>query len=114
MSEVIPTTERVFMSVVGPVGSGQTTSLRKISTLPIFQSRCQSILFFCQQYQPAYDKLNIAVEKDTKFMQGLDFERILSIATADQKRRFLILDNVSEELLKSQDFAKIANAGGHK
>ena len=55
MNKVIPTDNHVFMSLVGPSGSGKATLLYKLLTLPVFQPRYQSVIFFYQHYQEAYE-----------------------------------------------------------
>ena len=57
MNKVILTDNQVFMSLVGASGSGKTTLLYKLLTLPVFQPRYQSIIFFYQHYQEAYEQL---------------------------------------------------------
>ena len=43
--------------LVGPSSSGKTTLLYELLTLPVFQPRYQSVIFFYQHYQGAYEKL---------------------------------------------------------
>ena len=112
MNKVIPTDNHVFMSLDGPSGSGKTTLLYKLLTLPVFQPRYQSVIFFYQHYQEAYEKLKRDVE-EIEFVQGLDFDLINQSFTHDGKKRLLIFDDFSEELLKSKDFTRIATAGRH-
>ena len=45
LNNVIHTTQRVFLSLVGPAGAGKITLLHKLSILPVFEPRYQSILF---------------------------------------------------------------------
>lgn len=113
MNKVIPTDEHVFMSLVGPSGSGKTTLLYKLLTLPVFQPRYQSIVFFYQHFQHAYEKIRRDVVADIEFVQGIDFDLIHNSFSSDGKRRLLIFDDFSEELLKSRDFTRIATAGRH-
>ena len=112
MNKVIPTDNHVFMSLVGPSGSGKTTLLYKLLTLPVFQPRYQSVSFFYQHYQEAYEKLKRDVS-EIEFIQGLDFDLINQSFTHDGKKRLLIFDDFSEEFLKSKDFTRIATAGRH-
>ena len=112
MNKVIPTDDHVFMSIVGPSGSGKTTLLYKLLTLPVFQPKYQSIVFFFQHYQKAYDRLKQDVA-EIEFIQGLDFDLINESLATDGKKRLLIFDDFSDELLKSKDFTRIATAGRH-
>ena len=50
---------------------------------------------------------------EIEFIQGLDFDLINQSFTHDGKKRLLIFDDFSEELLKSKDFTRIATAGRH-
>ena len=100
------------MSLVGPSGSGKTTLLYKLLTLPVFQPRYQCVIFFYQHYQEACKKLKQDVA-EIEFIQGLDFNLINQSFTHDGKKRLLIFDGCSEELLKSKDFTRIATAGRH-
>ena len=84
MNKVIPTDNHVFMSLVGPSGSGKTTLLYKLLTLPVFQPRYQSVIFFYQHYQEAYEKLKRDVT-EIEFIQGLDFDLINQSFTHDGK-----------------------------
>ena len=71
-------------------------------------------IVFCQQDQPAYHKFYQDVEEAFQFIQGFDFEQLLSIATTDHERHLNILDSFYEELLRLHDYAKTANASWHK
>ena len=90
MNKLLPTTERVFMSLVGPGGSGKGTFLHKLVTT---STAVPFHTFFYQRYQPTYDNLNNAVEQANEFIQGVTFEQMLFIATAYQKRRLLFFDD---------------------
>ena len=100
------------MSLVGPSGSGKTTLLYKRLTLPVFQPRYQSVIFFYQQYQEAYEKLKQDAA-EIEFIHGLDFDLINQSFTQDGKKRLLIFDDFSVQLLNSKDFTRIATAGRH-
>ena len=85
MNKVIPTDNHVFMSLVGPSGSAKTTLLYKLLTLPVFQPRYQSVIFFYQHYQEAYEKLKRNVA-EIEFIQGLAFDLINQSFTHDGKK----------------------------
>ena len=85
MNKVIPIDNHVFMSLVGPSGSGKTTLLYKLLTLPVFQPTYQSVIFFYQHYQEAYEKLKRDVA-EIEFIQGLDFDLINQSFTHDGKK----------------------------
>ena len=72
------------MSLVGPSSSGKTTLLYKLLTLPVFQPRYRSVIFFYQYYQEAYEKLKQYVA-EIEFIHGLDFDLINQSFTQDGK-----------------------------
>ena len=84
MNKVIPTDNHVFLSLVDPSDSGKTTLLYKLLTLPVFQPRYQSVIFFYQHYQEAYEKLKRDVA-EIEFIQRLDFDLINQLFTHDGK-----------------------------
>ena len=76
----------------------------------MFQPRHQSVIFFYQHYQEAHENLKRDVA-EIEFIHGLDFGLINQSFTHDGKKR--LLNDFSEELLRSKDFIWIATAGIH-
>ena len=57
MNKIISTKERVFISLVGPSGSGKSHPTFDWLKIGTFQPKFDKILFFYQHYQPLYGQM---------------------------------------------------------
>ena len=73
MNKIISTKERVFISLVGPSGSGKSHLIFEWLKIGTFQPKFDKIFYFYQHYQPLYGQMQ---RKNLKFIQGVDFELI--------------------------------------
>ena len=94
MNKIISTKERIFISLVGPSGSGKS----------------HLIFDWYQHYQPLYSQMQ---RKNLKFIQGVDFDLIENLPNNGTKH-LLIFDDSCEEISNSKQFVKIATAGKHR
>ena len=109
MNKIISTKERIFISLVGPSGSGKPHLIRDWLSIGTFYPVFDKIYYFYQHYESHYELMSKNI-KNIHFTQGVDFEFIQSLP-----------NNGTEYLLifvrKSQTrkiFVKIATAGRHK
>ena len=108
MKKIISTKERIFISLVGPSGSGKPHLIfdwLKIGT-----------------FQPAFNKfflINIInffivkCKKNLNFIQGVNFDLIESLPNNGTKY-LLMFDDSCEKISNSKQFVKIATAGRHR
>lgn len=117
MNKVIATeNQRVFMSVVGPSGSGKSQFVFALLRHHIFVPDFDRVYYFYQHYQPLYDEMQKEVA-NIEFIQGIDFDLIKSIPSTSSSKKssnLLIFDDSCEELTKCDEFTKLATAGRHQ
>ena len=77
MNEIIFTTERVFMSVVGPSESGNPRLIFSMLTSKTFNPRFQKSYYFYREFQQIFKE----VEKrmNIEFISCLDFDLIKTL-----------------------------------
>ena len=110
MNKIISTKERVFISLVGPSGSGKSHLIFEWLKIGTFQPKFDKIFYFYQHYQPLYGQMQ---RKNLKFIQGVDFEMIENLPNNGTKY-LLIFDDSCEEISNSKQFVKVATAGRHR
>ena len=112
MNKVIPSSERVFMSLVGPSGSGKTQFIYNMLKNKTFQPGFDKIFYFYQHYQQIYSEME-QVADDIEFVQCVDFDLIDELPN-DGTNYLLIFDDSCAEISKNNRFEKIATSGRHK
>ena len=78
MNKIISTKERIFISLVGPSGSGKSHLIHDWLTIGTFQPDFDKIYYFYQHYQSLYGLMSKNI-KNIQFIQGVDFEFIQSL-----------------------------------
>ena len=89
MDKIISTKERVFISLVGPSGSGKSHLIFEWLKICTFQPKFDTIFYFYQHYQPLYGQMQ---GKNLTFIQGVDFELIENLPNNGTKS-LLIFDD---------------------
>ena len=110
MNKIISTKERVFISLVGPSGSGKSQLIHDWLVFGTFQPEFDKIYYFYQHLQSLYGLMS---KKNIEFVQGVDFELIQNLPNNGTKF-LLIFDDSCEEISSSKEFVKIATVGRHK
>ena len=96
MNKIILTKERVFISLVGPSGSGKLHLIFEWLKIGKFQPKFDNIFYFYQHYQPLYGQMQ---RKNLKFFQGVDFELIENLPN-NRTKHLLIFDDSCEVKFK--------------
>ena len=112
MNKIISTKERVFVSLIGPSGSGKSHLIHDWLVFGTFQPEFDKTYYFYQPYQSLYGLMSKNII-NTEFVQGVDFEVIQNLPNNGTKY-LLIFDDSFEEISSSKEFVKIATAGRHK
>ena len=112
MNKLISTKDRVFISLVGPSGSGKSRLIFDWLKIGTFQPEFDKIYYFYQHYQPLYGLMKEKV-KNIEFINGIDFQFIEQIPN-NGKNYLLIFDDSCEEIFNSKEFVKVATAGRHR
>ena len=111
MNKIISTNERIFISLVGPSGSGKSRLIFDWLQIGTFQPEFDKIYYFYQHYQSLYGSMQTKI-KNIEFVQGVDFDKIENLPNIG--KTLLIFDDSCEEISSSKQFVKIATAGRHK
>ena len=111
MNKPISTKNRVFISLVGPGGSGKSQLIYQRLKKDAFQPMFANILFFYQHLQPLYNVMLNEIE-NIEFVQLVNFDFIDSLENNGTKY-LLIFDDSCHEICNSREFEKIAVAGRH-
>jgi len=111
MNKIISTKERVFMSIVGPSGSGKSRLIFELIKQNVFQPAYKKIIYFYQNYQPLFREMSEKIP-NIEFIPCIDFDMINELPS--DINHLLIFDDSCEEISKSKDFVKLATAGRHK
>ena len=104
MNKIISTKERIFISLVGPSGSGKSHLIHDWLIIGTFQPDFDKIYYFYQHYQSLYGLMSKNI-KNIQFIQGVDFEFIQSLPNNGTKY-LLIFDDSCEEISSSKEFVK--------
>lgn len=112
MNKVISTEERVFMSLVGPSGSGKSQLIFEMLKNDVFRPAFGKIIYFFQEYQLLYSDMLSQIE-NIEFVKGIDFGMINDLPN-DGTNYLLIFDDSCPQLSKSKEFEKIATSGRHR
>lgn len=118
MNKIIPTDDRLFMSLVGPSGSGKSYLILEMFQNNIFQPFFATVIFFYQHYQSSLfrELEKVVVEQHNakiEFIQGCDFELVQTLDTSNGNC-LSIFDDSCEEIFRSKEFQKLATAGRHR
>lgn len=113
MNKVIPSDDRVFMSVVGPSGCGKTRFVFDLIEKNIFKPPFEKIFYFYQHYQKLFGEM-VKNFPHIEFIQGVNFDMINNDIPNDGTSYLLIFDDSCEEISKSKEFQALATAGRHK
>ena len=100
--------ERVYISLVGPSGSGKSQLIHDWLVCGTFQPEFDKIYYFYQHYQSLYGLMS-KNKKNIEFVQGVDFELIQNLPKNGAKY-LLIFDDSCEEISSFKEFVKIATA----
>ena len=98
MSNIISTKERIFISLVGPSGSGKSHLIHEWLTTGTFQPEFDKIYYLSQHYQSLYGLMSKDV-KNIEFI-GVDFEFIQNLPNNGTKY-LLIFDDCCEVISSS-------------
>ena len=71
MTKIISTNEQIFISLVGPSGSGKSHLIFDWLKIGTFQPAFNQIFCFYQHYQTFYSEMQ---RKLLKIIQGVDFD----------------------------------------
>ena len=113
MNNITSTKERIFISLVGPSGSGKSHLIHDWLIIGTFQPDFdKKIYYFYQHYQSLYGLMSENI-KNIHFNQGVDFEFFQSLPNNGTKYLLIFYDSC-EEISSSKEFVKIATAGRHK
>ena len=102
MNKIIFTKERVFISLVGPSGSGKSHLIHDWLVFGTFQPEFDKICYFYQHYQSLNGIMSENIKK-IEFVQGADFELIQNLPNNGTKY-LLIFDESCEEISSSKNF----------
>ena len=111
MNKQIDTNERVFMSVVGPSGSGKSNFILEMLESRIFVPAYDKIFFFYLFYQKNLEKLEKRPE--VELINSTDFSFVFDLPQ-DGTKYLLIFDDSCEEIMANKNFNKLTTAGRHK
>ena len=108
MNKIIFTNDRLFMSIVGPSGSGKSRLIfSMLASSTTFEPPADKIYYFYKDYQPLFkemeEKLNI------EFLSCLNFQMIKSLENC-----MLVFDDSCEEIYQEKEFVKLAVSGRYK
>ena len=112
MNKLISTKEPVFISLVGPSGSGKYQLIHDWLVFGTFQPEFDKIYYFYQHYQSLYGPMSKNI-KNIEFVQGVDFELIQNLPN-NRTKYLLFFDDSCEEISSFKEFVKRATAGRHK
>ena len=93
MNKIISTKERIFISLVGPSGSGKSHLIHEWLTIGTFQPEFDKIYYFYQHYQSLYGLMSKDV-KNIEFIEGVDFEFIQNLPNNGTKYLLIFDDSV--------------------
>ena len=107
MNKIIFTNDRLFMSLVGPGGSGETRlKFPMLASPTTFYPKLQNFYHFYKEYQPLFKEM--AENWNIEFVPCLDFEMIRKLVNC------LLVSDDSCEIYQQKEFLKIAVAGRQK
>ena len=107
MNKIISTKERVFISLVGPSGSGKPPRIFEWLKIASVQPTLDKKTFLYQHYQALYSQMQ---RKNLKFIQGVDFH--LNKFFPNNGSKYLrIFDDSCEEISNFKQFVKITTSG---
>ena len=58
MNKIIPSSERIFIAVVGPLGCGKTNLIFRTITGNTFYPKFKNVIFLYHEMQPIYSKVD--------------------------------------------------------
>ena len=112
MNKLISTKDRVFISLVGPSGSGKSRLIFDWLKIGTFQPEFDIIYYFYQHYQSLYGLMKEKII-NLEFINAIDFQFIEQLPN-NGKIYLLIFDDSCEEIFNSKEFVKVATAGRHR
>ena len=112
MIKRISTDPHLFMTVVGPSGSGKSVLVADLLVqAKVFQPPFDKILYIYQHWQPLYDELKTKIDNIT-FVQGLDWTKLKSCGKT--KRQLLVFDDIYNEASNQAEFLQLVVSGRHQ
>ena len=108
MKKVILTYDRIFMSVVGPGGSGKTELMFHMLQGNNFYPRFEKIYYFYKEFQTLLREKQIRLAR-IEFIKYSGLERTKNLSNC-----FLIFDDSCEETFNDKEFEKIVTSGRHR
>ena len=107
MNKIIPTSDRIFMAVVGSSGCGKRNLIFRIIEGNTFYPKFDNVIFLYHEIRPIYSQVdqhsNIVFRKFTNLEFLQNTENFL-----------LIFDDSCEEIFNDKEFVKLATAGRYK
>ena len=107
MNKIIFTSDRLFMSVVGPGGSGKTRLIFSMLASETFHPKFEKTYYFYKEYQPLFKEMSEKL--DIEFVSCLNFQMIKQLENC-----LLVFDDSCEEIYQEKEFVKLAVAGRHR
>ena len=107
MNKIIFTTDRVFMALVGPSGTGKTHLIFRMLQGHTFYPKVEPIYFFYKEYQHLFDKVSKILQ--IQFIKFSSFDVINDLSNC-----WLVFDDSCEEIYNDKEFVKIATSGRHR
>ena len=108
MNEVIPTYDRIFMSIVGPSGCDKTELIFHMLQGNSFYSRFEKIYYFYKEFQPLFIEMQGSIA-------GIEFIKYSGLEmTKNLSNCLLIFDDSCEEIFNEKEFVEIATSGRHR
>ena len=90
MNKMISNKERIFISLVGPSGSGKSHLIFEWLKNSTFQPAFYKTFYFYQHYQPLYSQMQ---RKNLEFIQGVDLNLIENLP--NNRTKYLLISDVS-------------------
>ena len=110
MNKLISTTNRVFISLVGPSETGKWQLIYNWLKIGTIQPKFDKIYFVYQHSQPLYDVMQKEIEN---LVRRVNFEFIDWLKNNSTKY-LLIFDDSCEKICNSKAFVDNAAAGRHR
>ena len=107
MNKIIFRSDRLFLSVVGPGGSGKTRLIFSMLASRTFRPSFKKTFDFYKEYQPLFNEM--AKKLNIEFVPCLDFSVIKKLEDC-----VLVFDDSCEQIYQEKEFVKLAVARRRK